>query len=76
MRIVRETYRYAATVIDGLENTMGGWKWEALTVAGLKIFLAIHIHMGLWKQPNMETYWHKEGSIFHCPKVSNVMSHS
>ena len=74
MNIVKETNRYAAMVIDGMENTTEGAKWEALTVARLKAFLAIHIYMGLLKQSNLETYWHKEGSIFHCPMVSTIMS--
>ena len=47
VKIMRETNRYAATVIHGLGNTMGGQKWKALTVVGLKAFLAIYIYMGL-----------------------------
>jgi hypothetical protein len=30
--------------------------------------------MGMRRQPNIKSYWMKEGSIFHCPSVSNVMT--
>jgi hypothetical protein len=26
------------------------------------------------KQPNYKTYWEKEGSFFHCPVISNIMT--
>ena len=45
-----------------------------LTIAGLKAFLAIHMYMGMKRQPNMKSYWEKEGSFFHCPTISNIMS--
>ena len=49
-------------------------RWNPLTVIELKAFLAIHIYMGLQKQPNITSYWNKEGSIFCCPMISNVMT--
>jgi hypothetical protein len=41
---------------DGKGGTMRGNKWEHLTVAGLKAFMAIPIYKGLKKQPNLRTY--------------------
>jgi hypothetical protein len=61
-------------VMDALGNTRGGSKWESLTVSGLKAFLAIHMYMDMKKQPNYKSYWEKEGSLFHCPIISNIMS--
>jgi hypothetical protein len=45
-----------------------------LNIKVLKAFLAIHMYMGMKKQPNIETYWEREGSIFHCPIESNIMT--
>jgi hypothetical protein len=53
---------------------MGGKKWVNLTIAKLKAFLAIHMYMGMRRQPNIQTYWEKEGSIFQCAIISNIMS--
>jgi hypothetical protein len=74
-KIVTETNRYASHPLDALGNTMGGKKWVNLSVAELKAFLAIHMYMGMRRQPNIQTYWKKAGSIFHCPTISNIMSH-
>jgi hypothetical protein len=27
------------------------------------------------RQPNMKSYWMKEGSVFHCPIISKLMTH-
>jgi hypothetical protein len=43
-------------------------------MAGLKAFLAIHMYMGMKHQPNYKSYWEKEGSLFHCPIISTIMS--
>jgi hypothetical protein len=40
----------------------------------LKAFLAIHMYMGMKRQPNMKSYWEKAGSFFHCPTISNIMT--
>ena len=45
-----------------------------MTVAGLKAFFAIHMHMGMKRQPNYKTYWGKVGSFFHYPIISNIMT--
>jgi hypothetical protein len=45
-----------------------------LTIAGLKAFLAIHMYMGMKRQPNMKSYWEREGSFFHYPTISNFMA--
>lgn len=47
--------------------------WEPLTIAGLKSFMAIHIYIGLKKQPNLNTYW-MHNSIFHCSIILNIFS--
>jgi hypothetical protein len=43
-------------------------------VPGLKAFLAIHMYMDMKRQPNHKSYWDKEGFLFHCPIISNIMS--
>ena len=43
-------------------------------MAEYKAFLAIHIYMGLRKQANIPSYWHREFSIFHYPMIFNVMT--
>jgi hypothetical protein len=73
-KIVIETNHYATKRIDATRNTRGGAKWENLTMARFKAFLAIQMYMGMKKQPNYKTYWEKEGSIFHCPIISNIMT--
>jgi hypothetical protein len=60
--------------LDGRGNTRGGRKWENLTFAGLKAFMAIHMYMGMKKQPNYKSYWEREGGLFHCPIISNIMT--
>jgi hypothetical protein len=60
--IVDETNCYACEG-DGQGGTRGGDKWEHFTVAGLKAFMAIHVYIGLKKQPNLKTYWMRN-SIF------------
>jgi hypothetical protein len=73
-KIVIETNRYATEPLDARGNTRGGKKWKALTVAGLKAFMAIHMYMGMKKQPNYKTYWEKVGTFFHCPIIANIMT--
>jgi hypothetical protein len=72
-KIVTETNRYATHPMDAQGNCMGGPKWKNLTIARLKAFLAIHMYMGMKRQPNMKSYWEREGSFFHCPTTSNIM---
>ena len=55
-------------------ETPGGLRWVPLIVAGLKAFLAIHNYMGLRRQPNINMYWEKEGFIFYCPLISDIMT--
>ena len=73
-KIVMETNPYAIEPLDAHGNTRGGSKWETLTNASLKAFLAIHMYMGMKKQPYYKSYWEKEGTIFHCPIISNIMT--
>jgi hypothetical protein len=72
--IVIETNRYAMERLDAHGNTQGQEKWENLTMAGLKAFLAIHMYMGMKRQSNYKTYWEKVGTFFHCPIISNIMT--
>jgi hypothetical protein len=60
--IVGETNCYVGED-DGKGGTRGGDKWEHFMVAGLKAFMAIHVYIGLKKQPNLKTYWMRN-SIF------------
>jgi hypothetical protein len=46
----------------------------ALHLTGLKAFLAIHMYMGMKRQPNYKSYWGKVGTLFHCPIISNIMT--
>jgi hypothetical protein len=71
--IVVETSQYAKEE-DGDGNTPGGPSWTPLTVRELWAFIACCFFMGMKKQPNQKTYWEKEGSFFHCPRISNIFS--
>jgi hypothetical protein len=73
-KIVVETNQYANRVVDVLRNTRGGRKWEDLIIAGLKVFIAIRMYMGMKKQLNYKSYWEKEDFLFHYPIISNIMS--
>ena len=73
--IVRETNRYAAEV-DGFGNTMDSEEWKEFTVPELKVFMAIWLYMGMKRQLNIKSYWHKQGSIFHCSIISSIMTRS
>jgi hypothetical protein len=73
-KIIIETNHYATEPLDAHGSTRGGPKWETLTVPRLKAFLAIHMYMGMKRQPNYKSYWEKEGSFFHCPIISNIMT--
>jgi hypothetical protein len=72
-KICTETNRYA-TIVDGDGNVPGGPRWRRLSVAGLKAFFAISILIGLKRQPNMKTYWEREGGFFHCPMISRIFT--
>jgi hypothetical protein len=72
-KICTETNRYA-TAVDGDRNVPGGRRWRRLSVAGLKVFFVISMLMGLKRQPNMKTYWEREGGFFHCPMISHIFS--
>jgi hypothetical protein len=52
----------------------GGAKWEEFIVLEFKAYVAIWLYMGMRRQPNIKSYWMREGSIFYCPSVSNVMT--
>jgi len=69
--IVEET-NYYATRVNMDENIYGGPQWELVSLES-KTFIAIVLYMGMKQQPNVKTYWHKKGSIFHCPTISSLM---
>jgi hypothetical protein len=73
-KIVVETNRYATHPLDAQGKTMEGPKWKNLIIAELKAFFAIHMYVGMKRQPNVKSYWKREGSFFHCPTVSNIMT--
>jgi hypothetical protein len=70
---VNETNQYA-TLRTRDSELPGGVDWKLFTVAEFKAWFAIWLYMEIKKQLNMKTYWMKEGSVFHCPIVSKVMS--
>jgi hypothetical protein len=70
--IVVETNRYAMEDLGG-GKTYGGVDWEPLTIPSLKAFIAVLLYMGMKRQPNRKSYWQKEGSVFHCPVISNII---
>ena len=72
-RIVDETNRYA-TVVNNDGGTFGGCNWEPITLLELMVFIAIILYMGMKCQPNLKSYWYMRGSIFHCEKISNLMT--
>ena len=73
-KIVMETNWYATHVLDAMGNTRGGPKWVNTSVLELKAFLATHMYMDMERQPNLKSFWNKEGSFFHCPTISNIMT--
>ena len=74
-KIVIETSFYATHVVDAFGNIRGGGeKWMNTSVVEFKAFFAIHFYMDMKRQPNLKSYWSKEGSFFHCPTISNIMS--
>jgi hypothetical protein len=71
--IVAETNCYAMEE-DVHGDTCGGPAWRNLTVPELKAFIAASFLMGLKKQPNNKSYLSKEGSFFHCPRISKIFT--
>ena len=71
-QIMKETNCYATQVLDIIESTMGGPNWIPLTIPNLKAILAITKYMYMKKQPNINSYLEKCGSLFHCPIISNI----
>ena len=55
-------------------GTFGGCNWEPITLSELMVFIAIILYMGMKCQPNLKSYWYKRGSIFHCEKISNLIT--
>jgi len=53
--------------VDRYGNTMDRRNLEDVTISGLKAFLTILLYMGMKRQPNQKSYWHKNGFLFHCP---------
>ena len=52
-------------------STFGGCNWEPITLLELMVFI---LYMGMKHQPNLKSYWYRRGSIFHCEKISNLMT--
>jgi hypothetical protein len=71
--IVNETNRYATSrTSEGV--IPGGDHWVLLIMVEFKAKLAIWLYMGMKQQPNMKSYWIKEGSVFHYPIISKLMT--
>jgi hypothetical protein len=60
-----------AMVPDAIGKTLEGPKWEDITMAKLKAFMALALYMELKKQPNYKTYW-MHHTLFHCLMISNI----
>jgi hypothetical protein len=52
----------------------GGNTWVLFTVAEFKAWLVIRLYMGMKRQPNVKSYWMKEGSFLHSSTISKIMS--
>ena len=72
-RIADETNQYAIA-INNNEGTFGGCNWKPITLSKLMVFIAIILYTGMKRQPNLKSYWYRRGSIFHCEKISNLMT--
>jgi hypothetical protein len=71
---VNETNRYAISHLLGEVVLPQGNNWVLFTMAEFKARLAIWLYMGIKRQPNLKSYWMKEGSFLHCPTISKIMS--
>ncbi|UYV65277.1 PGBD5 [Cordylochernes scorpioides] len=67
--IKEETNRYARSIIDQ-ESKKGPFKphgmlakWKAVSVAQIKLFFCVIIHMSLVKKPGMKDYWSTHGFL-------------
>jgi hypothetical protein len=58
--IVNETNHYTIIRTSECELPKAG-NWFMFTVAKFKAWLAIWLYMGMKRQPNMKSYWMKEG---------------
>jgi hypothetical protein len=38
------------------------------------VHVALHMYTGMKQEQNYKSYWENEGSLFHCPIISNIMS--
>jgi hypothetical protein len=38
------------------------------------VFIEVLLYMGMKCQSNRKSYWQKEGSVFHCPIISNIVT--
>ena len=54
--------------------TRGGAQWREFIVLEFKAYVAIWLYMSMKRQPKIKSYWMREGFIFHCPSISNVMT--
>ena len=78
-KIKRETNKYARSCIQ--EKQRGGplpakslWSsWKSVTMADVKNFLAICIHMGLVRKPAINDYWSTDAPIY-TAYASQIMS--
>ena len=68
-----ETNRYATSRTSERELPRGD-TWILFKVAEFKAWLAIRLYMGMKRQPNLKSYWMKEGSFLHCSTISKIMS--
>ena len=74
LRIVHETNWYAIEK-ENEGSTKGSPHWEQFTISEFKAYIGIWLYMGMRWQPNIKSYWTREGSIFHIPRIFNIITH-
>lgn len=67
-QIVAATNKYALELFCGPNTTPGSriTRWKDLTIAELKIFLALIMHMGVLQYPRIQDYWKVNKLFISC----------
>ena len=70
---MNETNRYATShTSDGVLSR--GDHWDSFTMVEIKVWLAIWLYIDMKWQPNMKSYWMKEGSVVHYLTILKIMT--
>ena len=68
--LVRETNRYASTVVGTTPNSR---PWNDTTVPEIKAFIGMLLLFGVLKLPRLELYWSKNYLELETPGISEIM---